>query len=152
MTSIDPREALNLAEKNKGMTRREFVAVGAGATTGAMFGFNRLAQASHHESAAPITQIVKFKLKEGQEEVAVELLTTFISATEREEPGVLVYMAHRSKNDPSEVVLFEVYEDEAAYEAHRTAPHWVRISTQFMDAIVPPLDVQPLDRIGGFMR
>ena len=103
-------------------------------------------------SDAPITQIVRFKLKAGEEEPALALLAQFVVDTQREEPGVLVYLVHHPKDDPSEVVLFEVYRDEAAYETHRTAPHWLSISTRFMDAVAAPMDVLMLDRISGFTR
>ena len=141
-----------MAQQNKGTTRREFVAVGAAAAAYGTFGFRRTTRADHHETAEPITQIVKFRIIEGQEESLLAMLSAFIATTEQVELGVLTYLAHRSKEDPSEVVLFEVYKDEAAYETHRTAPHWASISTEFTNAIELPLDVQLLDRIGGFSR
>jgi quinol monooxygenase YgiN len=39
------------------------------------------------------------------------------------EPGCLVYRAHRSTRDPELFLFYEMYADEAAFEAHRTAPH-----------------------------
>jgi len=141
-----------MTQNSEGSTRREFVAAGAGAAMVATFGFNRMAQAAHHEEAAPITQIVKFKLKAGNEDAAIKLLQTMTAAVEKEEPGVLAYIAHRSKKDPSEVVFFEVYKDQAAVDAHGTTAHMNEMRTQFMNVFVPPLDLQPLDKVSGFMR
>ena len=75
-----------MSDRSEGTTRREFVAATAGAAAVATFGFNRMAQADHH--MAPITQLVKFKIKEGQEDSAVELLKTMTAAVEKEgKPG-----------------------------------------------------------------
>lgn len=141
-----------MSEQSKGTTRREFVAASAGAAAVAAFGFNRMTEAAHHEGAMPITQIVKFTIKEGQEESAEELLRTMTAAVEKEEPGVLAYIAHRSKKDPSTVVFFEVYKDEAAVAAHNTTKHMGEMRAKFMDNFVMPLDVEQLDKVGGFMR
>jgi quinol monooxygenase YgiN len=139
-----------MSEKPEGTTRREFVAASAGAAAVAAFGFNRIAQAQDDDEL--ITQIVKFKIMEGQEDAAVELLETLTAAVEKEEPGVLAYIAHRSKKDPSEVVFFEIYKDQAAVTAHGTTPHMAELRQKFASTFVPPLDVQPLDRVGGFTR
>ncbi len=139
-----------MSEKPEGTTRREFVAASAGAAAVAAFGFNRIAQAQDDDEL--ITQIVKFKIMEGQEDAAVELLQTLTAAVEKEEPGVLAYIAHRSKKDPSEVVFFEIYKDQAAVTAHGTTPHMAELRQKFASTFVPPLDVQPLDRVGGFTR
>ncbi len=139
-----------MSEQSIGTTRREFVAAGAGAAAVAAFGFNRMAQAE--DSDALITQIVKFKIKEGQEEAAEEVLRTMTAAVEKEEPGVLAYIAHRSKKDPSTVVFFEVYKDQAAVAAHGTTAHMGVMRQKFATTFVPPLDLEPLDRVGGYMR
>ena len=38
-------------------------------------------------------------------------------------PGPLVYVMHRCVAQPSEIIVFEVYKDEPAFEAHRRTPH-----------------------------
>ncbi len=140
-----------MSEKSEGTTRREFVAVSAGAAAVAAFGFNRTAQAADGDEL--ITQIVKFQIKEGQEDAAVELLQTLTAAVEKGEPGVLAYIAHRSKNDPSEVVFFEIYKDQAALTAHSSTPHMAELGPKFMECFdLQSFDIQPLDRVGGFSR
>ena len=140
-----------MSEKSEGATRREFVAASAGLAAVAAFGFNRIAQADDGDEL--ITQIVKFKIKEGQEDGAVELLQTLTAAVEKEEPGVLAYIAHRSKNDPSEVVFFEIYKDQAALTAHGSTPHMAELGPKFAEFFdLQSFDVKPLDRVGGFTR
>ena len=40
------------------------------------------------------------------------------------ESGVLALFAFTLKDAPSQWIFFEIYADEAAYEAHRQAPHF----------------------------
>jgi quinol monooxygenase YgiN len=39
------------------------------------------------------------------------------------EPGCLVYRPHRSTADPDLFIFYEQYVDDAAFDAHRRAPH-----------------------------
>jgi quinol monooxygenase YgiN len=39
------------------------------------------------------------------------------------EPGCIVYRVHRSTTDPELFLFYETYADDAAFDAHRTAPH-----------------------------
>ena len=140
-----------MTNENTGTTRREFVAAGATVAAAMTFGFNRMAQADSHESTA-ITQIVKFKINMDNEESAIKALQDMTKAVEETEPGVLVYIAHRSKADPTEVVFFEVYADEEAVKAHQGTPHMNAMRTGFTTNFKPPLNIQALDRVSGFAR
>jgi quinol monooxygenase YgiN len=42
----------------------------------------------------------------------------------RQEPGCVSYVAHFVSDDPSTVLIYEQYRDEAALEAHRNTPHF----------------------------
>lgn len=136
---------------DKNQSRREFVATAAGAAAlTAAFGFNRIASADHHEEM--ITQLVRFKVQAGKEEAAAEMLSTLTKAVEEHEPGVLAYVAHFTKTDPKEVVFFEVYKNAEALAEHGKTPHLGQMRTQFMQLFEMPLDIQQLDKVGGFMR
>ncbi|MEI8028036.1 MAG: putative quinol monooxygenase [Pseudomonadota bacterium] len=58
-----------------------------------------------------------------------ELLSEFLSvltkyaATTRLEPGVAEYKIHQSPNDPSVIVLYEVYKNTQARETHNASEH-----------------------------
>jgi quinol monooxygenase YgiN len=51
------------------------------------------------------------------------LLIKQAKAVRGAEPGCLVYRVHRSTSDPRLFVFYEVYADEAAFEAHRASAH-----------------------------
>lgn len=134
--------------------RRSFCATSATAVgaVAASFGFNRLARAEDTDDDEMITQIAKFKLNMKNEEEAVQALQEMCSAVEESEPDVLIYICHRSEENPEEVVFFEVYQNADALKAHSATPHMKKLGGSFLKYFVPPLEVTRLDRIGGFSR
>jgi quinol monooxygenase YgiN len=118
----------------------------------AAFGFNRLAVAADTDSSKVITQIAKFKLNTEKEAEAIATLKELCAAVEKNEPGVLVYLCHRSAKKPDELVFFEVYKDEEALKAHGKSPHLAKLRKGFATLFRPPVDVTRLDRVGGFAR
>jgi autoinducer 2-degrading protein len=66
---------------------------------------------------------VTWVAKEGEEE-AVRALLEEIAPVVRSEPGCLMYIVHRSNEDPRTFFLYEQYVDEAAFQAHRETEHF----------------------------
>jgi quinol monooxygenase YgiN len=66
---------------------------------------------------------VTFIVKPGHQD---EAITLFAKLTEHTvaEPGCRMYLAHRSTADPLKFFLYEQYDDQAALDAHRAAPHF----------------------------
>jgi quinol monooxygenase YgiN len=52
-------------------------------------------------------------------EAAADDMIAYVNANE---PGTITYVCHRSKSDPTEYVFYEVYENQAALDAHGTSP------------------------------
>ena len=44
--------------------------------------------------------------------------------SEQDEPGCLRFDVLRDRDDPNRFYFYEVYRDEAAFEAHRQTPHF----------------------------
>ena len=130
-------------------TRRNFCAAGAGLAT---LGFNRMAGAAEGDADQMITQIAKFKLNMEKEAEGVEALKELCAAVEKDEPGVLAYICHRSTKNPDELLFFEVYKDQEALKAHGKTPHMAKMQKSFVTLFRPPLEVTRLDRVGGFTR
>jgi quinol monooxygenase YgiN len=131
------------------LTRRAFCAAGAGL---AAIGFSRMASASDAGAGMTVTQIAKFKLVPAQEEKALAALREMCAAVEKNEPGVLAYLCHRSEKKHDELVFFEVYRDEAALKAHLKTPHFRKLFQSFGTLFRGPLEVTRLEQIGGFSR
>jgi quinol monooxygenase YgiN len=66
---------------------------------------------------------VTYMIQPGHEAEAVALFGKLSEQT-RKEPGCRMYLAHRSASDPRRFFLYEQYDDQAALDAHRAAPHF----------------------------
>ena len=73
---------------------------------------------------------------EGEEE-HVRVLLEEILPLVRAEPGCLMYIAHRSPEDPRTFFLYEQYVDQAAVLAHRETEHFQEL---VLGEVVPLLE------------
>jgi quinol monooxygenase YgiN len=89
---------------------------------------------------------VTFVVKAGHEDEAVAYFAKLTEAT-RTEPGCRMYLGHRSTTDPRRFFLYEQYDDQAALDDHRAAPHFERYAKSalfpIMESRTPEL-YQPL--------
>lgn len=69
--------------------------------------------------------LLKTQLKPGSLEAFMEAMRINAAASVRDEPGCLVFDVLRDRSDPERVWLYEVYIDEAAFEAHMRTPHFL---------------------------
>lgn len=67
---------------------------------------------------------VTYMISPGREEEAAAHFRVLI-APSRAEPGNVGYHVYRSQEEPRRFRLFEVYADEAAFQAHRDTPHFI---------------------------
>jgi quinol monooxygenase YgiN len=138
-------------------TRRDALR-GAAAAAIAGIGFSRLAFAQGADASTMITQTAAFRIDPAREAEAIAALTELAKAVEANEPGVLAYIPHRVAADPSQVVFFEVYADEAAMTNHGQQPHLAKLRDHFMAGLFKPyaegkpVEIVKLDRIAGFSR
>jgi quinol monooxygenase YgiN len=62
--------------------------------------------------------------KEGEEEAVEDLLRRISAETEANETGCREFTVYRSKSDARHYLLYERYDDEAAFQAHRQSTHF----------------------------
>ena len=69
-----------------------------------------------------------------------------IAASIRIEPGVLRLYAVSVKDHPNQIRLFEMYRDQASYQAHLNAPHFKRYkqATQHMIKSLTLIETEPV--------
>ncbi|MDE3106243.1 MAG: antibiotic biosynthesis monooxygenase [Acidobacteriota bacterium] len=74
------------------------------------------------------------------------LLREEIAASIRIEPGVLTLDAVAVKDHPNQLRIFEIYRDQAAYQAHLRSPHFLRYkaATQQMVQSLHLLETEPV--------
>ena len=74
-----------------------------------------------------ILLVARYKVKPENMAAVLEGLRDMIEAVKAHEPGCLEFKVYRAKDDPERLLLYEVYADEAAIEAHSRTEHFKRI-------------------------
>ena len=70
-----------------------------------------------------LTVVASIRAAAGKGDALAAFLAEQTAAVLREEPGCLAYRLHRSTKDPDVFLFYEMYRDEAAFDAHRNSPH-----------------------------
>jgi autoinducer 2-degrading protein len=94
---------------------------------------------------------VTWMAKVGRE---AEVTALFAKLTEesRKEPGCAMYQVHRHKTEARRFFIYEQYQDDAALEAHRTAPHFLQYARKDLPKIADRVEghlYEPLGRLRG---
>jgi quinol monooxygenase YgiN len=76
------------------------------------------------QDGRPFVRIAELEIEPAHLEQFKSAAREHIAAAVREEPGVLALYAVSVRDDPSQVRVFEMYTDEAAYKAHLETPHF----------------------------
>ena len=99
------------------------------------------------------TILARFRIVAGKEADAEEAMKKMASSVESAEPGAQTYIFHRSRKDPAQVTVFEVYQDDDASQAHRDSEYMATFQTYFGPLFDPEsVKVERLERIVGFAR
>jgi quinol monooxygenase YgiN len=84
-----------------------------------------------------ITSIATFTMRAGREAEALALIGAVKRQAEREQPGTLVYLVHRTldkKGKPTRTLYFyERYRNTAALDAHLASTSWKRVIEKWTD-------------------
>jgi len=70
-----------------------------------------------------VTVIAIYRAKPDAAQSVAELLAEHAAASERE-PGCRQFLAHQAAEDPARFFLYEVYDSEADFAAHRQSEHF----------------------------
>ena len=82
-----------------------------------------------------IVLVARYQVKTGKAGEVLEALSRMAPLVKEREPGCMLYQVNRSTEDPDHFLLYEQYVDQAAFEGHRTTPHFKEI----VEAIVIPM-------------
>ena len=80
----------------------------------------------------------------------LEVAAVFSKLTEesRKEPGCAMYQVHRHRTEPRRFFIYEQYKDEAALEAHRSAPHFLQYAKKELPKIADRVEAQLYESLG----
>ena len=90
---------------------------------------------------------VTWTAKSGRE-VEVSDLFSKLSVESRKEPGCVMYQVHRHRTEPRRFFIYEQYKDDAALEAHRSAPHFMQYAKKELPKIADRVEGQLYDPLG----
>lgn len=85
-------------------------------------------------SKGPYILLVDFTIHDGKMDLFLEEVVRNANASVRGEPGCRRFDVLRPEGAGDRVLLYEIYDDEAAFEAHRGTPHF-----HAFDAAAAPL-------------
>ena len=88
------------------------------------------------ESRGPVVRIAELEIDPAQLENYKAVVKEEMEISVRVEPGVLAIYAVAEKGKPTMIRFFEMYADEAAYNAHRDSPHFKKYVEATKDMIV----------------
>ncbi|HXD44938.1 MAG TPA: putative quinol monooxygenase [Pseudolabrys sp.] len=84
--------------------------------------------------------VARWRPRAGAEEKIAAILRE-LAPKIRAEPGNVSFTVHRAKDDPNDILLYEIYESEAAFSAHRETPHF---KTCVLERAVPLLAMREI--------
>ena len=68
--------------------------------------------------------IARLKVRPGKDAEFVAAFVALAAKVKTDEPGNLLYQLTKSRSDPSEYVVMELYRDQAAVDAHPKTAHF----------------------------
>lgn len=81
-----------------------------------------------------IAIVAEFKVKSGRGDDFAKYIA-WHQTQSRQEPGCQFFNANRDIDDSETFVMYEIYDDEAAIEAHRETAHYQK----FLSQIIPDM-------------
>lgn len=85
---------------------------------------------------APYTITVEFHLKPGMREAFRRLIDANARDSCRLEPGCRRFDVLEPKGEPDRILLYEIYDDRAAFEAHVKTEHFARFDKGSAEMVV----------------
>jgi quinol monooxygenase YgiN len=105
-----------------------------------------MARPNAHRGAFVI--IAEFEVKPDKLEQFLELARTDASHSVEREPGCRQFDVTLDREQPNRVVLYEIYDDEAAFDVHLKTPHLAAFRAG-IESLIVSRQVRRLTRIHG---
>ncbi|MBH5398623.1 antibiotic biosynthesis monooxygenase [Bradyrhizobium sp. CNPSo 4010] len=72
---------------------------------------------------AGLLVVAQWEAKAEEADRVAEILRGFLPQAQRE-PGVKLFLISRAKDNPAQFLFYELFRDEAAFEAHQESAHF----------------------------
>ncbi|HEX3941823.1 MAG TPA: putative quinol monooxygenase [Acidobacteriaceae bacterium] len=93
-----------------------------------------------------ISFIVRMRFAREDSEQVAEMLRELARGS-RQEPGCVTYVPHIVEADPTTVVIYEQFRDQAAAEFHRTTPHFQKFAVGGLYQLMREREVENLTAV-----
>jgi quinol monooxygenase YgiN len=87
--------------------------------------------------AEPVVLIAEFTALQGQDRLVADLLAE-LAASVRQEPGNIAFDCYQRADDPCRFVVYEIYRDRQAFDAHIAADYGAVFNKRLEQLIVEP--------------
>jgi quinol monooxygenase YgiN len=91
-----------------------------------------------------IAFVVKLTAAEGKRDEALATLGKLVDGA-GDEPGTLQYLMHTETAEPNVIWFYELYADQAAFEAHATSTTMADVMGSLVGLLDGPADMRQLD-------
>lgn len=96
--------------------------------------------------------VVRFEVRLGHEAAFDDLVEELLQAISAAEPRTAGYIVHRVEGTPGSRVFYELYENQAAFDAHEAAPYVRRFLDQRRAHLQSEPEVWPVVPGPGLLR
>jgi quinol monooxygenase YgiN len=83
----------------------------------------------------PYVRVAEIEIDPAQLEAYKTAVSEEIESSVRGEPGVLALYAVSDKDNPAQIMVFEIYADRDAYKAHLETPHFRKYKATTQDMV-----------------
>jgi quinol monooxygenase YgiN len=91
--------------------------------------------------------IVRLKTNPGKGEAFEAAFATQAKGVRADEPGNKLYQLVKSRTEPDTYVVMELYDNDAALQAHREAPHMVANRPNMAGLVAPGTTIEIFDAV-----
>lgn len=99
-----------------------------------------------NDQANNVVLIARLVARPGKEQALFAAISATVPLVLKED-GCVSYLAHASLQAPNTVVMYEVWADKAAFDAHAAGPAFKELASRFDELLSEPLSVEVLRRI-----
>ncbi|MGJ4904353.1 putative quinol monooxygenase [Bradyrhizobium sp. HKCCYLS2058] len=74
-------------------------------------------------SGGGLLVVAQWEARDGEADRVAEILSRFLPEAQRE-PGAKLFLISRAKDNPAQFLFYELFRDEAAFQAHQQSDHF----------------------------
>ena len=67
--------------------------------------------------------VAQWEARDGEADRVADILSRFLPEAQRE-PGALLFLISRARDNPAQFLFYELFRDEAAFQAHQESEHF----------------------------